>query len=42
MPTLREFIKALAVGGAVAIAGDLIANDGPVRAQQIDPMNGHF
>jgi alkyl sulfatase BDS1-like metallo-beta-lactamase superfamily hydrolase len=43
MSTRREFIQALpAAGAAFAVAGSLIGEEGTARAQQIDPLEGHF
>ena len=43
MSTRRQFIQSLpAVGAAFAVAPHLVFDVSPARAQQIDPLQGHF
>ena len=43
MSTRRQFIQSLpAVGAAFAVAPHLAFDVSPARAQQIDPLQGHF
>jgi hypothetical protein len=43
MPTRRQFTQSLpAVGTALAIAGNLIFDEGAARADQTAPLAGHF
>ena len=43
MPTRRQFVTSLpAAGAAFALADHLLLEAPPARAQQIDPLQGHF
>ena len=43
MSTRRQFIQSLpAAGAAFAVARHLAFDESPARAQQIDPLQGHF
>jgi len=43
MSTRREFVQFLpAAGAAFAVAGQLVLEGSAARAQQIDPLQGHF
>ncbi len=43
MPTRRQLIQSLpAAAAAFALADNFILDVGPARAQQVDPLQGHF
>ena len=43
MSTRRQFIQSLpAAGAAFAVAGHLVFDVSPARAQELDPLKGHF